>query len=233
MTADIKHQLDHILTGDLGESGYALYDEVKNITNGTIVELGSYIGESARVLLINAESNNNQIYGVDVSFDSLSSEVLNDPRYNTILGDSSTIGKYWESEVDLLFIDTFHIRQQVMSELHYWYPKVKQGGVIVFHDTNWPEDKRDVYGGIAWPRVEEAIFDFFGIAKLNYEDDYIEVKNYPERWGLTTVRIKIKKDYVSQFEGWEEVFRGRNELIQLFWNDQNKGEVVVDLIHTK
>ena len=53
--------------------------------------------------------------------------------------------------------------------------------------------------------------------------------NYPESWGLTIVEIKKKKDYISEFPNWKEVIDRRNCLINIFWNEENKGDVKIDL----
>lgn len=225
----MKEQLKYILTGDLGVSGYFIYDAIEKYKNCTIVELGTYIGESTKVFLLNAEIKNNTIYTVDVDFKMLSQEVKKNNRLNLILGDSPTVGKYWETPFDILFVDTFHIKEQVLSELYYWYPHITEGGLLIFHDTNWPEDKHDKYGGINWERPEEAIKDFFNIPNLNFEDDYIKSVNYPEKWGVTIIEIKKKTDYISRYKKWFDVFDKRNHLISLFWNENNKKNVKIDL----
>jgi predicted O-methyltransferase YrrM len=222
-------ELKNILVGDLGVSGYPLHEAVSKYRNSTIVELGTYTGESTQVFLLDAEQSNNVVNTVDVSFHYLPSHVRNNGRLRTVLGDSATVGQRWIGSVDVLFVDTFHIAQQVLCELYYWYPHMREGGLIAFHDTNWPSDKHDTYGGIQWPRPEEAIKEFFGITSLNYEDDFIKVTNHPEGWGLTLVWIKKKANHKANISRWEKVFQDRNHLISLFWNEANKGEVTINL----
>jgi hypothetical protein len=181
-------------------------------------------------MLIDSKTNNNKVFGVDVDWSMLNSIVNSHPNYTKILGDSSTVGKCWDKKISGLFVDTFHIKEQVLSELYFWYPHVEEGGFIAFHDTNWPEGKHDVYDGITWDRVEEGVKSFFNVDSLNYEDDYIKMSNYPESWGMTIVEIKKKKDYVSEFPNWTEVIEKRNHLISLFWNEENKSDVKIDLV---
>lgn len=181
-------------------------------------------------MLSDSVKNNNKVFGVDVDWSMLNSEVKSHPNYTTILGDSSTVGKYWNEEISGLFVDTFHIKDQVLSELYFWYPHIKEGGFIAFHDTNWPQGQHDEYGGITWGRVEEGVKSFFNVDSLNYEDDHIKMTNYPESWGLTIVEIKKKKDYVSEFSNWKEIIDRRNHLISLFWNEGNKSDVKIDLV---
>jgi cephalosporin hydroxylase len=226
----MKEILEKILIRDLGVSGYHVYDAIKEYKNSTIVELGTWVGESTQLFLLDSEEKNNVLHCVDVTFIHLPNEIKNNHRVNLHLGDSPTIGKYWDVPVDILFVDTFHIKEQVLSELYYWYKHVNEGGLIIFHDTNWPEHKHDEYGGILWERPEEAIKDFFDIPNLNFENDYIKSVNYPEKWGVTIIEIKKKTDYVSRYEKWYDVFNKRNHLISLFWNEENKSDVKIDLV---
>lgn len=222
--------LTHLTSTDLGNNVYKLFEKSSLVKDGIFVDLGVRNGTSSEIMLLNSEENNNKIYGIDVTFDHLNEKIKNNLNYYPILGDSVTIGKYWESKINGLFVDTFHIKEQVMMELHYWYPHVIEGGFIAFHDTNWPEDKNDYYGGITWDRVEDGIKEFFNIKDLNHEDKYIKSKNYPESWGMTIITIKKKKNYIEQYKMWGNVISKRNHLISLFWNEHNKGEVKIDLI---
>ena len=141
-----------------------------------------------------------------------------------------SIVKYWNKKISGLFIDTFHIKEQVLTELYFWYPHIIEGGFIAFHDTNWPNDKNDTYGDIVWDRVEDAIKYFFNVNNLNYEDNFIKMSNYPESWGMTIVEIKNKKNYILDINNWKEIIDKRNHLISLFWNLENKDNIKIDLI---
>jgi hypothetical protein len=223
-------ELEHIRVGDLGPSRPYIYNTTKTLSNSNIVELGAGYGESTQIFLVDSENNNNILYSIDVNFNLMPPHIKNHINFFGILGDSSTIGKVWDKPVDLLFIDTFHIKQQVLCELYYWYPHLNNNGFIIFHDTNWPTDKHDNYGGIQWPRPEEAIKDFFGIDSLNYEDDFIQSINYSEGFGLTIIQIKQKKDFIGLYKDWNKTFQDRNHLISLFWNENNKHNITIDLV---
>lgn len=60
-----------------------------------------------------------------------------------ILGDSAEVGKLWEEvDIDLLFVDGDHIAEGVEADIRAWFPHVKIGGYIAFHDYNnsvWPD----------------------------------------------------------------------------------------------
>jgi hypothetical protein len=217
-------------TSDLGINAHYLYDCVKQFENGIFIDLGVRTGVSSQIMLNESENKNNKVFGVDVDSSLIERGILLNPNYTFMLADSVTAGKQWENgKINILFIDTFHIKEQVMTELYYWYPHVLENSYIIFHDSNWPEGKHDVYGGISWPRVEEGIKHFFKIEELNYEDKYIKVSNYPESWGMTIVKIKEKKDYISLYKKWKDIFDKRNHLISLFWNKENSKNINIEL----
>lgn len=221
--------LEKFYSTDIGINANHLYNTISKFKTSTFVDLGVRNGISSEIMLINSKENNNKVFGVDIDWSPLNPEVDSHPCYNKILGDSVTIGKYWEEKIDGLFIDTFHIKEQVLCELYFWYSHVKEGGFIAFHDSHWPEGKFDEYGGIKWGRVEEGIKDFFNISNLTYEDEFIKSEHYPESWGMTIVTIKKKTNYIEQYKKWDEVINKRNHLISLFWNESNKGNVKIDL----
>ena len=222
--------LDRFFSTDLGVNSKELYDIVSKYNNSTFVDLGVRSGVSSEIMLLSSIENNNQVFGVDVDWSLFNKSLNQYPNYTKILGDSSTVGKYWNRPINGLFVDTFHIKEQVMTELYFWYPHVLEGGFIAFHDTNWPEGKNDIYGNIIWDRPEDGIKSFFGVDLLNYEDDFIKMKNYPESWGMTIIEIKKKKDYISNFTDWDLVLSKRDYLISLFWNESNKMNTQIDLI---
>ena len=150
------------------------------------------------------------------------------PNYQFILGDSVTVGKNWTDEIGGVFIDTLHIKEQVLCELYYWYKFVEKGGFIIFHDTNWPLGKNDIYDGVVWDRVEYAIQDFFNIKNLNYEDEFIKVDNYPESWGMTIVEKKQNKNFIENISNWSQIFNSRNRLINFFWGKNTNEQLNIE-----
>ena len=222
--------LSKFYSTDIGINADPLYSVLSKYKDTTFVDLGVRSGVSSEIMLIGSHTNNNKVFGVDVDWSMLNQSVGSHSNYTKILGDSSTVGKYWDTKISGLFVDTFHIKEQVLSELYFWYPHVEEGGFIAFHDTNWPEGKHDVYDGITWDRVEEGVKSFFNVDSLNYEDEYIRMSNHPESWGMTIVEIKKKKDFISEFPNWVDVINKRNHLISIFWNEENKSDVKIDLV---
>ena len=221
-------------SSDLGKNAYVLHDFVKEKKNSIFVDIGVRDGYSSAIFALDTKENNNTVYGIDVNFNNLKVDLLENKTYFQIEGDSSTIGKYAEiqdlKEVDCIFVDSLHVREQVLCELYYWFPRLKDGGTVIFHDSHWPEDKKDKTGGKTWNRVDDAIKDFFGLKVLeDYKDDNIEIKCYPDSWGMTFVTVKDVKNFVDSVKDWNQVFDTRNDLISVFWNESNVGNRVIEL----
>jgi predicted O-methyltransferase YrrM len=216
---------------NLGENARELYKIVQLFTNAMFVDLGVKTGNSSEILLMNAYENNNHVYGIDVDFSMLSPYISCNQNYIPLYGDSVTIGEKWIRPIDLIFIDTLHVKEQTLMELLFWYPNVKEGGYIILHDTNWESTKHDNYGDIVWDTVDLAILKFFQIQNLNYNDEFIEVIHYPKYNGMTFIKIKKKKDYAKNIseEDWQNIIEKRNYLIRSIWNENNIGDLLIDL----
>jgi cephalosporin hydroxylase len=158
-------------------------------------------------MLEDSNTNNNYVYGVDID-KIVHLDILTHPRYNFIHKDSVTAAKEWSGEkINVLFVDTLHIKEQVLKELYFWMPYVNDGGLVVFHDTNWPEGKYDFYNGRYWDRPEEAIKLFFNVSALNEKTNLIELEHYPESWGMTFVKIVNNHDSFGCNVDWREVLK--------------------------
>ncbi len=75
-----------------------------------------------------------------------------------LVGDSPTVGRFWQTPVGLLFIDGGHAEDVAMADYDGWARFVTPAGVLAIHDVF--EDPRD--GGQAPFRVwERAVADGF------------------------------------------------------------------------
>lgn len=175
---------------ELGDvSSKKLTELVQSINNGKLIDIGIYEGASSRIMVGNSSENNNLIYAIDPVNPIYRS---NHPNYFYLKEDSVQVGKNWDNgEVDLVFFDSVHAKEQVLCELYYWWDLIKENGYAVFHDTSWEgyihkpghpcEGKKtgnsgmgyDTYGGINWETPDKAIEEFFNI-KLNTEQRDIE-----------------------------------------------------------
>ena len=214
--------LESLYNSELGVNVNQLWDHVKRYENSLFVELGSSPGTSATVMLIDSQVKNNNVVAIDTELRWLPAHLMQNRRYEPIKGDSSSVGKIWDRvQIAGLFVDTIHAKEQVLCEIKFWYPHVKEGGFIAFHDTHWADDHFDVYNGVQYEKPEKAVIEYFGIDEsLNHEDEFIKVSSYPESFGMTFVEIKKKKDYESNVKDWDAVFKVRDELTKFCWADK-------------
>jgi len=78
--------------------------------------------------------------------------VLTDQEIIFIHGESSVVSKIWDTPIDLLFIDGAHHFEGIKRDTESWWPKVKKGGVALFHD----------YEGMNAPDISKYLDERFG-----------------------------------------------------------------------
>jgi predicted O-methyltransferase YrrM len=131
-------------------------NNIQNTKNLTLVEIGSYIGESTTIFAENFK----KVISIDPYIDDYD---LNDPacehisfnevyvkfldntkKFNNISQIKKTSDEsfsYFDDEsIDVLYIDGLHTYEQVKKDIINYLPKVKKGGFICGHDyhKNWP-----------------------------------------------------------------------------------------------
>jgi predicted O-methyltransferase YrrM len=155
---------------------------------GPLLEIGSYCGKSAVYLGAAAAQRDTVLFTIDhhhgseenqSGWEHHDTEVV-DPRTGrmdtlpffrrtiedaglvgavvAIVGDSPTVGRFWEAPVGFLFIDGGHAEDVAMADYQGWAHLVAPGGVLAIHDVF--EDPAD--GGQAPFRVwQRAVADGF------------------------------------------------------------------------
>jgi len=128
------------------EEAWKLYRCAAAVSKGgIIVEIGTYKGGSAMIMAAATEAI---VYTIDIVSAQIIEKVKEFLNINPICGYSKDIAAGWDKgEIDMLFIDGDHIYDLVMEDIKGWIPKVKDGGIICFHD----------YG--SRPEVTHAITD--------------------------------------------------------------------------
>ena len=66
---------------------------------------------------------------------------INKPGF-FIHGDADLFAGFWNTPIDLLFIDGHHNYESVKNNTLMWEPNMKEGGVILFHDYDHGEVKQ-------------------------------------------------------------------------------------------
>lgn len=124
--------------------------------NGIVVEVGSWVGESARKLAkgIRLFCPNTKLYCIDIwdnayfekipglrktarSIDILQTFERTMAKYpHTTMKMSSVEAakKFISQSVDLVFIDAEHTYEAVKVDIATWLPKIKVGGIMCGHD---------------------------------------------------------------------------------------------------
>ena len=120
------------------EEAEALIKAVRQVPqNGTVVQIGAWKGVSTSVLL--AIRPDIYLYSVDIKrskeeFDTvgklLGKKALK--RLERVLGDSGKMD--WDGQCDMIYIDGDHREPGVRADCKAWIPKVKDGGLVTFHD---------------------------------------------------------------------------------------------------
>jgi predicted O-methyltransferase YrrM len=81
---------------------------------------------------------------------------------------------------DFIFIDGGHDIKTVNNDWNLYYPMLKDGGVIAFHDIAYGgENKHCIEVGKWWQQMKDA--GLFG-------DDVTEIIRTPEKWGIGVIR---------------------------------------------
>jgi hypothetical protein len=221
---------------DLGENAFLLLELVKSKKNSRFMDIGVRGGVSSAILSYQSKENNNLVCGCDINFNLFferGRKYVND-NYTCYLCDSVTLGKEWDEDpFDIIFIDTEHTREYVLSELYFWSNHIKENGYFVFHDSHWEVPGYTTPGFtdgeyINHERVDVAITDFFGLPKsvremTYYEDDNIILEHHTPSLGMTFVQVKTL-DSIEKFKknvDWNKVFEIRNLLIDRILNEKN------------
>lgn len=133
-----------------------LYETARKLHSpARIVEIGSFKGRSTACLALGCVGTRKSVFCID-TFNGNDSdfsqrgffgdfrknlEKLNLFQYvHPLVGTSREIGEHWNSPIDFLFIDASHQYDDVLSDFETYFPHVRDGGLVAFHDVTpeWP-----------------------------------------------------------------------------------------------
>jgi len=158
---------------------YAVASHVK----GKLVEIGSWKGRSTSTFCIATEKEDVDIYCVDtwkgseehkdIDTSNLIDEFKNNLKKFNFLdrikiqqGPSLEISNLHEDKsCDLIFIDAAHDYENVKADILAWYPKLKNGGIMIGHD--YPDPTANDFQGLKDAvnqevRDKQDLFEDFG-----------------------------------------------------------------------
>ena len=140
-----------------------------------ILELGVRGGISSIALNEAVSKIGGHVYSIDID-DCMSAvnklkKLELDQNWTFQQGNDIEIGKKWNKELDLIFIDTSHSYNHTLEELKIFEPFLVTNGFITFHDTR------------EFPGVLRAIKDF-----LNESESKFRFYNYFNNNGFAILR---------------------------------------------
>ncbi len=139
---------------------------------GLIVELGSWVGESAIVMHEGSADKHARVFAVDPHLPFLDTCTCNiygnvtaDEVHQTFCKNTAKLDRlthirklstdaaasFRNKSIHLLFVDAGHDRQSIEADLKAWFPKMHPDGVIAFHD----------YKAELFPEVEAVVHEWF------------------------------------------------------------------------
>lgn len=160
-TTEASFDLHRIPSAWKGHEAFARW-LVQQMRPAVIVELGCDYGFSTIAL---AQPGLGIVYGID--------RFLGPPDRNTlqlcqaniaaagvknielIKADFREMAKSWSKPIDLLHIDGNHAYDDVRIDFEQWTRHVRNGGVILMHDTrSFPQDVGRFFNEIPWVKFE-------------------------------------------------------------------------------
>jgi predicted O-methyltransferase YrrM len=152
---DLKKYLNGVEGFLTDKEGELLFKLAKKVKEGAIVEIGSWKGKSTICLALGSKlspkrrvfaidphtgsSEHQSAYGSKVwTFDVFKENIKRanvEDMIEPIIETSSEAVKNFKHGIGLVFIDGAHEYDDVKTDFLNWFPKVVEGGVVVFHDT--------------------------------------------------------------------------------------------------
>ncbi len=127
------------LEGKIATHHMKLFHLVARMERPVVLEFGVDKGRSTCVLLAACEGTGGHLYSVDIED---CSQVADSEAWTFIRQSDQEIEAILEQAselalgIDLLHIDSLHRRAHVQQLLMKWFPYVKPGGYITFHDVD-------------------------------------------------------------------------------------------------
>lgn len=152
---DFKNEVEKIDGWLTPDEGIFLYESAKKVKQkNAIVEIGSWKGRSTICLGKGAKDGNQAtVYAIDPhvgsslhqnmfgsvdTFQEFTQNIRNakvDQHIEPIRDTSENAIKNFGNSIEFIFIDGTHKFKFVNLDLKLWFPKVVNGGIIVFHDS--------------------------------------------------------------------------------------------------
>ena len=220
---------ENIFTHLTYEEKYKL-QELANTTRGrTYVELGSYLGASSCFIASGIQSSGitAKLYCIDTWNNDAMSEgnrntytefLENTEEFQGIVvplrGRSEEVAKTFDKEIDFLFIDAGHEYENVKADVLAWFPKLRLGALVIFHDIGWAEGVQRIVKEYIQPiaRNESLLPNMYWanintLSSINHQRD---TENLIQRLldvNISVARIDLEvEDFISWLSTYREIY---------------------------
>jgi predicted O-methyltransferase YrrM len=161
-----------------------LHETVLAYSRPAVIELGVAHGNTTSALLAACGQGSGLLYSCDVRMPHVPASWCADPHWSLFIGDdlSAEALEFMPAQCDVLFVDSDHSYEHVLRTMELYMPRVKPGGIALFHDTQWVPGDVDL--GRPEGRVAHAISAYCESHRLSWE-------NRPGSYGLGVVRQPV------------------------------------------
>lgn len=113
--------------------------EVADRPGAVVIELGTRSGNSTAALLAGTEYTGGTVWSCDIEAPQVPDRWYSLPSWRFLQADdlSGRAAGILPAECDVLVIDTSHEYRHTLAELRVYAPRVRPGGVVLMHDTEW------------------------------------------------------------------------------------------------
>lgn len=139
MTAATEYERRLIVPSDIQEHLVFMHDTVAGYAKPVVIELGVRSGNSTSALLSAVTETAGTLWSCDIEKPDVPADWWQDPLWWFVQADdlSAKALRILPPKCDVLFVDADHSFEHVLAELNAYMPRVKPGGVALFHDTQW------------------------------------------------------------------------------------------------
>lgn len=114
-----------------------IHEAVRSFAEPRVIELGVRSGNSTSAILAALEDVGGHLWSCDINAPDVPEVWHDSPLWTFLLGDDLDMQLKMPDPCDVLFIDTSHTYHQTLAELRAYVPKLRSGGLALFHDTQW------------------------------------------------------------------------------------------------
>ena len=142
-------------------------------------------GNSTAAFLAGLETHGHgQLFSIDINLPDVPDLFYESDHWNFLKADSTSFrAQEWvPRELEVFFDDASHEYGKTLAELRTWVPRVRPGGVVLMHDTEWLPPASMGHPPADTP-VGQALTDYCAETGLEWV-------NKPGCYGLGIMRIR-------------------------------------------